>query len=733
MRFETFREKINQRYAPSEVTRIERAYAFADEGHAGQTRADGSPYIQHPVAVADILLELGLPSETIAAALLHDVVEDNDGISIEDVAREFGEEIARKVDGVTKLTELPRVSRAGEVDDEPMSEATLAKLRRAETIRKTMLAMNDDVQVVLIKLADRLHNMRTLGNLPVTKQRRIALETMEIFAPLANRLGIWQLKWELEDRSFRVVEPEKYREISEALAEKRTSRESSITRIIEQLQDALREHGLTAEITGRPKHIYSIYRKMQKKEKSLDQIYDVRALRVMVENEIQCYQVLGVVHALWRPLGGEFDDYIAAPKDNFYKSLHTAVLYDDGKTLEVQIRTHEMHRDAEYGIAAHWRYKEGGSRHDKNFEQRINYLRSMLDWQKEVQGEEFLDALKTDVFLDRVYVFTPRGDVIDLPMGSTPIDFAYHVHTEVGHRCRGARVNGRMVALNYQLKNGEQVEVVTAKRGGPSRDWLNPGQGYVFSTRAREKIRAWFRRQNLDQHIQTGRLLIDRDLKRLDLRVSLDEVAALFQGTKDEFWARVGRGDLNPQTVINKLVNQLRSTNDEQQLPPSEAEGEITPRPMEVASGDVTITGVGSLLTHMARCCNPVPGDQIVGYTTRGRGVTIHRADCPNMLRMRSSERERLITVGWGEDHQKTYPVPVRVVAFNRDGLMRDIAGIVADERINISSLNVPKIESHQAVINFTMDVTDMEQLVRVMNRIEQLPNVTGVQRIRGG
>jgi GTP pyrophosphokinase len=513
-----------------------RAYHASELAHEGQKRASGEPYINHCVAVAAILADMHVPPEVIAAGLLHDTVEDTK-LSLNDIHRDFGETVAKLVDGVTKLSHLPRVSRGdehagenGEQQEEVLSPEQLSKRKKdlaTETLRKTFLAMGEDVRVVLIKLADRLHNMRTLSYTKPDKQKRIAQETLDIFAPLANRLGIWQMKWELEDLGFRYLYPEKYKEIAEQLAERRDTREQQMEEIVSSIQKLLAQNHIKGEVSGRPKHIYSIYRKMQLKGKAFELVRDVRAVRVIVLDISSCYITLGIVHARWRPIPSEFDDYIAAPKDNFYQSLHTAVIFDDGKPLEVQIRTAEMHQNAEYGIAAHWRYKEGGKPVEEAYEQRILWLRRMMEWRQDVDdAQEFVDGMKTDVFQDRVYVFTPRGDIIDLPAGSTPIDFAYHVHTDVGHHCRGAKISSKLVPLDHVLQTGDQVEILAAKQGGPSRDWLNPSLGLVRTQRARSKIKAWFKKQNRDQNISQGRDLLERELQRLGLSdINLEDMA----------------------------------------------------------------------------------------------------------------------------------------------------------------------------------------------------------------
>jgi GTP pyrophosphokinase len=696
---------------------LAQAFHSANQAHANQKRASGEPYIQHCLAVAQMLADLRLDTATLAAALLHDTLEDTP-VTYEELEAEFGSEIARLVDGVTKLGQIDQLS--------GMSERNIKEDAKAESLRKMFLAMVDDVRVVLIKLADRLHNMRTLSSLPEHKRRRIARETLEIFAPLANRLGIWQIKWELEDLALRHLEPETYKEIATLIDERRPDRERYINKIVQQVQEELDKAGIGAEVTGRPKHIYSIYRKMHRKSVDFDQIYDVRAVRVLVETVRDCYAALGVIHNIWRPIPGEFDDYIATPKDNMYRSLHTAVVGPEGKPLEVQIRTYEMHYTAELGIAAHWRYKEG-HKQDPVFDNKIAWLRQLMEWRQEVtDAHEFIDSLKTDVFQDRVYSFTPRGDILDLPSGSTPIDFAYHIHTEVGHRCRGAKVNGRLVGLDYQLRNGDQVEILTAKRGGPSRDWLNPHLGYIKTSRARSKIRQWFKRQNREENIVQGREVLERELKRLGLEETSYEQVAKHLGYEriDDLLAAIGAGDINPHQIAGRVL---------QLTQPEEEVLEVAPghiAPTTPATG-VRVLGVGDLLTNLARCCNPLTGDEIVGYITRGRGVTIHRRDCPNILR--TKDRERLIAVDWGREVAETHPVNVRVEAYDRQGLLRDIAGVVADESINLSAANVvTRKKDNMATMMVTLEIADIDQLSRVLARIERLPNVVEARRQTG-
>ncbi|GAB4543333.1 MAG: bifunctional (p)ppGpp synthetase/guanosine-3',5'-bis(diphosphate) 3'-pyrophosphohydrolase [Anaerolineae bacterium] len=714
MDFEPWLASLEDGRSEGERELLRRAFNLASQAHANQKRASGEPYIQHCLAVAQMLAELRLDTDTLAAALLHDTLEDTE-VTYEELETGFGAEIARLVDGVTKLGQIDQLS--------GMSERNIKEDTRAESLRKMFLAMVDDVRVVLIKLADRLHNMRTLSSLPEPKRKRIARETLEIFAPLANRLGIWQIKWELEDLALRHLEPDTYKEIATLIDERRPDRERYIAKVVKRVQEELNKAGINAEVSGRPKHIYSIYRKMRRKGVDFEQIYDVRGVRVIVETTRDCYAALGVIHSLWRPIPGEFDDYIATPKDNMYRSLHTAVVGPDGKPLEVQIRTYEMDYTAELGIAAHWRYKEG-SKQDPVFDNKIAWLRQLMEWRQEVtDAHEFIDSLKTDVFQDRVYSFTPKGDIIDLPAGSTPIDFAYHIHTEVGHRCRGAKVNGKLVSLDYQLRNGDQVEILTSKRGGPSRDWLNPHLGYVRTSRARSKIRQWFKRQNREENIVQGREMLERELKRLGLDdTPYEQIARKFNYSKvDDLMAAIGAGDINAHQIAARALELAGPEEEIPEIPPTRV---LQPGP----TTGIRVRGVGDLLTNLARCCNPLPGDDIVGYITRGRGVTIHRRDCPNALR--TNDLERWIEVDWGTEVTETHPVNVRVEAYDRQGLLRDIASIVADESINLSAANVAtRKKDNMATMTVTLEIADIAQLSRVLARIERLPNVVEARR----
>ncbi|MBW8010599.1 MAG: bifunctional (p)ppGpp synthetase/guanosine-3',5'-bis(diphosphate) 3'-pyrophosphohydrolase [Chloroflexi bacterium] len=745
MRIENIVETLSEKYDQADHELILRAYRVASKAHKRQKRASGEPYINHCIAVAAILGEMHVPPAVIVAGLLHDTVEDTK-TTLEDIERDFGGEVASLVDGVTKLTQLPRVSRGDQRSNGKPEKAgkgklssrkttvrdnesgTSTKSRRAdlasETLRKTFMAMGEDVRVVLIKLADRLHNMRTLGHVPQDKRVRVARETLDIFAPLASRLGIWQMKWELEDLSFRYVDPETYKEIAENLASRRSERERQMLEIVSALDTLFNQNNIKVDISGRPKHIYSIFRKMMRKGVPFDMVHDVRAVRIAVEDIPSCYTVLGIIHTHWSPIPGEFDDYIASPKDNFYQSLHTAVIYDDGKTLEVQIRTPDMHQSAEYGIAAHWRYKEGVAR-DEDYERRIVWLRQIMEWMQDVEdAAEFVDSMKSDVFSDRVYAFTPLGDIIDLPVGSTPIDFAYHVHTEIGHRCRGAKVNGKLVSLDYQLQTGDQVEILTAKRGGPSRDWLNPNLKLINTQRARSKARRWFKLQDRKQNVSLGKQQLDRELRRLSLTdVDLGSLAKdLNLRNVNEMYMSIGIGDLSLGGIINQL------TLEEKILDEFTFETEDT-EAAPVIDDSITIQGLKGLMTTMAKCCKPAPGDEIIGYITRGRGATIHRQDCPNVLRVR--DRERLAQVSWGES-KHTYPVAVRIKAYDRDGLLRDVSTLISEERINMRNVNIT-VRQSQAVFDLILEVGNINQLSRVLTRVESLPNVMEARRVKPG
>jgi len=717
-------EIASKHLPPADLEVIKKAYEMAEVAHRGQLRMSGDPYIQHPLATAVTIASLRMDAALIAAGLLHDVPEDT-GRPLALIEEQFGPEVAKLVDGVTKL------SRVRWVPKDQSGEGTVKEKRRvddqayrAENVRKMFLAMADDVRVVLVKLADRLHNMKTLGFLPPEKRRRIAQETLEIYAPLANRLGIWQIKWQLEDLAFRHLEPVKYKEIAGSIKSRRAARERYISRVEAVLEEELKKAAIPADISGRPKHIYSIYRKMERQGTDISQIYDLQAVRIIVGEVRDCYTVLGIVHSLWRPLPGQFDDYIASPKESMYQSLHTTVLCLDAKPLEIQIRTREMHQLAEYGVASHWRYKEGVKK-DAKFDAKIAWLRQLMDWQQDMMigAQEFVDSLRTDVFQDQVYVFTPKGEIKELTAGATPLDFAYRVHTDVGHRCVGGKVNGRLVSLDYQLKNGDIVEILTSKSSrGPSRDWLNPNLNYIKTIHARDKIRQWFKKQQRDENIARGREMLEKELKRLGLDFGkLDEVASAFKYEKsDDFLAAVGYGDINTHQVA-------------QRLSPAPVEEELPPTVAAIPIADtrgIQVQGVGDLLTRLARCCNPVPGDPIVGFITRGKGVTVHRTDCPSVIN--EDEPERLVKVEWGRMDHQTFPVTIRVDAWDREGLVRDVAAVVADEKVNIASASVTVHKDRTATLTATLEIASIDRLARVLAKVEGIKDVFSVTRDGG-
>ena len=689
------------------------AFDFAVQAHGEQLRASGEPYVTHPAEAALILAELGLDAPTLAAALLHDVPEDT-SVTTAEIAERFGDEVALLVDGVTKLSKFSALS---------------AEEQHAENIRKMFLAMAQDIRVVLIKLGDRLHNMRTLAALPPEKQRRIARQTLEIYAPLAERLGIWQVKWELEDLSFKAMEPERYKELARLVDLRRDARADYITRAIALLRPELERAGIVAEFSGRAKHLYSIHKKMARKGSAFSEIYDVYAIRVIVENLRDCYAALGAVHSVWRPIPGQFDDYIAVPKNNLYQSLHTAVVALDGRPLEVQIRTRSMHEVAEVGIAAHWRYKDG-TRSDAAYDAKLAWLRQLLEWQRDVtDASEFLEGVRLDVFQDQVYVFTPKGDVKELPAGATPLDFAYLVHTDVGHRCIGAKVNNRLVPLEYRLKSGDIVEVVTARgKHGPSRDWLS----IVNTRQARDKIRGWFKHQERDENVSHGREALERELRRLARssieavgREKLEEAAsALNQGSVDDLFAAIGYGAIGAQQVVSRLGV---AADDARAILP------LTGAPVSVApaerTGGIRVKGVPDLLTRFGRCCRPLPGDPIVGYITRGKGVTVHLDSCTSSTTARESSRA--IEVEWevAPATAESYPVTIRIEAIDRTGLLSEITQVVAEQKVNILAASVATIGSTNAQVLATLAVGSISELARLMARIERIRGVRSVSR----
>ncbi len=695
---------------PPDRELVQRAYERAAAAHRGQRRLSGEDYVEHPLQVASILADLRLDASTLAAALLHDTVEDT-ALTLRQVTAEFGPDVGRLVEGVTKLSRISFRS------DQQVA---------AENIRRMLLAMADDIRVVLIKLSDRLHNMRTLDVLPESKRRRISRETLDIYAPLAHRLGIGQIKWELEDLAFRTLEPDNYQDVVGRVARKRKDRETLVSDLREILARELEKIEIGADISGRPKHIYSIWQKMTRDHKDFSQIFDLQAIRVQVGSVKDCYGVLGVVHSLWKPLPGRFKDYIAMPKSNGYQSLHTTVISQGGEPIEIQIRTHDMHQVADYGVAAHWAYKEGDS--DPHFDQKLGWLRLLMEWQKEVvDAESFVDAVKVDLFQDEVFVFSPKGDVLNLPAGSTPVDFAYRVHTEVGHRCIGAKVNGKMVALEYALKNGEIVEILTSKSPhGPSRDWLN----FVKSASARERIRKWFKSQTREENVAKGHDLLEKELHRMHRltlsqlpQAKLEEMARHYRyPTSEDFLAAIGYGDVSPHSVVMRMA--LTRTEDGDVLKSIPLIPQVHPAP------SVLVRGERGILTRIAPCCRPVPGDAITGFTTRGKGVTVHRTDCINSVN--SPDQARVVAVDWDVEASHVYPVAIKIEAWDRTGLLRDIATVVAEQRVNMSAASVHVYDDKTAVVSTTIEIDSLAQLSRLMERLEQVRDVNTVAREAG-
>lgn len=703
---------------------VTKAYNLAEEAHKDQRRVSGEPYILHPLAVAQILADMKIDTTTITASLLHDVVEDT-SYTLEDIKKMFGKEVAFLVDGVTKLSRLNYRTK----EDQQLN-----------SMRKMFLAMAKDVRVVVIKLADRLHNMRTLRYMRSDKQKRIAQETLEIFAPLAHRLGIFNIKWELEDLSFRYLEPDKYYDLVDQMKQKRHVREEIVNEAIDVLKKALDDAHIHCEINGRPKHFYSIYKKMKKDNRDLSQVYDLFAIRVIVDDVKDCYGVLGIVHSLWKPLPYRFKDYIAMPKPNNYQSLHTTVIGTRGQPVEIQIRTWEMHRIAEYGVAAHWRYKEGNQTANKDaFDEKMGWLRNLLEWQDTSNPKEFVNALKLDAFSDEVFVFSPRGDVIDLPQGSIPIDFAYRIHTDVGHRCVGAKINGKIVPLDYKLKNGDIVEIITSKVGKPSLDWLN----IVGSSESRSKIRSWFKKENREENIAKGLDALERECKRLGydwkaLNVGgrLGRVAKQMNaGSEDDLVAAVGYGGFAVNTVLIKLLELHKKDLQKQEEKTNSLaalEKLKTKKPVKHNGTGILVKGEPGLLVRLAKCCSPVPGDPIIGFITRGRGVSVHRADCPNVTHGQN-DVDRLIDVEWDYDGNERFEVNMEIVAYDRTGIMAEIMATLAEMKISILSVNAKTSDTKNVTIHMGISIKDLAQFEFVATKIRRLKDVYAVERYTGG
>ncbi|KUP05830.1 (p)ppGpp synthetase [Bacillus coahuilensis p1.1.43] len=716
-------ERTKKYLEEDDVALVQKAYEYADKAHKEQIRKSGEPYIIHPIQVAGILADLEMDAATVAAGFLHDVVEDTP-ISKQDIAETFNEEVAMLVDGVTKL---------GKIKYKSQEE------QQAENHRKMFVAMAQDIRVILIKLADRLHNMRTLKHLPAEKQRRIANETIEIFAPLAHRLGISKIKWELEDTALRYLNPQQYYRIVNLMKKKRDEREQYVDDVIHEMEDSLRDVDIHAELSGRPKHIYSIYRKMVLQNKQFNEIYDLLAVRIIVNSIKDCYAVLGIIHTCWKPMPGRFKDYIAMPKPNMYQSLHTTVIGPKGDPLEVQIRTRDMHRIAEYGVAAHWAYKEEkehvASRN--TFDKKLSWFREILEFQNEsTDAEEFIEALKIDLFSDMVFVFTPKGDVIELPSGSVPIDFAYRIHSEIGNKTIGAKVNGKMVTLDYRLRTGDILEILTSKHSyGPSQDWLKLAQ----TSQAKHKIKQFFKKQRKEENVEKGRELVEKeirsmefDLKEVMTNENIKRVYEKFNfSTEEDMYAAVGYNGLTAAQVANRLTEKLRKLrNQEESLLETMAELKAQPTTKRRGEAGVAVKGIDNLLIRLSRCCNPVPGDEIVGFITKGRGVSVHRSDCPN-VGTGDGELNRLIEVEWETDvnNRKEYNVDIEISGFDRRGLLNEVLQVVNESKTNITAVAGRTDRNKMATISMSISIQNVSHLQRVVEKIKQISDVYSVRR----
>lgn len=726
--FEDVLNKVAAYSTDSDIELVKRAYAFAEKVHQGQSRLSGEPYINHPLATADILADLEMDATSIAAALLHDVMEDGH-VPIEELQQNFGSDVARLVDGVTKLKLADFELR--ETDAESSKRRHADSRRSAENLRKIFLAMAHDFRVMVIKLADRLHNMRTLSALPPERQKKVAAETLQIFAPLAHRLGIWQIKWQLEDLAFKYTEPQAYADIAEKVAKTRKERESELNELIEEIRARLEKEGLKAEIQGRPKHLYSIHQKMAKQEVDFRDIYDLIAIRIIVDTVAECYQALGVVHDLWMPIPERFDDYIGKPKSNMYQSLHTKVIGPKGEPLEIQIRTRDMHRTAEFGIAAHWKYKEGG-RPDDAFEKKLSWLRQQFfEWQADSKdADEFLRSVTEDLFTDQVFVFTPKGDVIDLPAGSTPVDFAYRIHSDLGNRCVGAKVNGRIVPLNYQFHNGDIVEIISRSNAVPSQDWLS----FVRTSTARNRIKAFYRKLHYNESVAKGREILEREIERQGLEqeelLKSEHLEKVLESLKfqseDDLFAAIGYGHVAALTVVNRL---------KAAQPPSVGLSVSGKRPPVEGKLGIVAGGVGDVAIRRAKCCAPIPGDEIVGYVTRGRGVALHRKGCPNIAIYYEKEPDRMVEVEWTHADGERFQAGLFIKALDRVGLLNDISAIFSESKTNIYSAKIGSRPDKTAYFDLTVEVSDLGHLNRLMSSIASLSDILEVRRtsVTGG
>ncbi|MBT6680773.1 MAG: bifunctional (p)ppGpp synthetase/guanosine-3',5'-bis(diphosphate) 3'-pyrophosphohydrolase [Chloroflexi bacterium] len=727
--------KIDTYLADDRAEFVRDALAFATDAHSGQSRLSGEPYVEHPIATAEFLAERRMDATTLAAALLHDVIEDCE-ISREQIEDKFADEVAKLVDGVTKMNSIDILARGDRVNASFALNGNIDQdddrtARQAASMRKMLVAMAEDVRVVLIKLADRLHNMRTLDAHSQDRRISIARETLEIYAPLAHRLGAWDLKWRLEDEAFRHLQPRQYRSVYRLIRRKRSEREQYTERVMKILQEKLDEHDIQAEVTGRPKHLYSIYQKMHRyaeQGRQFNDIQDLTALRVLVGSEEECYRVLWIAHSLWRPVPGQFDDYIASPKENLYQSIHTSVMCEENAPVEIQIRTRRMHDLAENGVASHWAYKEeGDSSSDDNFEQRMSWLRQLLDWQNELEGDsQYLDTVRTDILRDQVYVYTPMGEIKELPGGSTPLDFAYRVHTDLGHHTVSASVNGQHVPLNTVLENGDTVEIDKSRSvRGPRTDWLNPDLGYLYTASAREKVRTWFRRQRREENVQRGRELLRRQVSQLRSSTPEEEIAAALKfESADDLAEALGSGTLQPADVVRGLVDIAG----EPDLVRVEREGEQSHQGVVVLHSDQSASDT---VTRLARCCSPVYGDAITGYVTRERGVTVHLQTCPN-LRARL-EPERSVEVAWGHLEER-YASRLKIDAWDRVGLLRDLTAVVSREKANIHRIHSSEQQlAGRSTVELTVYTSGVDQLTRLCARLDAVPGVQSVQRQGAG
>lgn len=710
--------KITKAFGQEAADKIKEVYDFAEKAHAGQKRSSGEPYSIHPLAVAVILTDLGMDVDTIAAGLLHDTIEDT-GVTREELERRFGAEVAGMVDGVTKLSRLSYKTK---------------EEQQVESLRKMFLAMAKDIRVIIIKLADRMHNLRTLEYVDEEKQREKAYETLEIYAPLAHRLGIFKIKWELEDIALRYIDPKGYYDLVDKVATKRREREAYIREVVHDLKEKLNEVSIECEIEGRPKNFYSIYKKMYMQHKDFEQIYDLQAIRVLVNTVKDCYGVLGVAHTLWKPIPGRFKDYIAVPKPNMYQSLHTTVIGPKGEPFEIQIRTWEMHRTAEYGIAAHWKYKEG-RRTSYDMDKKLAWLRQLLEWQSDSSdAREFMETLKIDLFTDEVFVFTPKGDVINLPKGATPLDFAYTIHSAIGNRCIGAKANGKIVTLDYQLATGDIVEILTTQSAnhGPSRDWLK----VVKTSQAKNKIRQWFKKERREENIEKGREALEREAKRqgyaLSQLIKAEWVDGIFKKygftSMDDLYSALGYGGIPTNQVLTRLIDEYRKANNQEQ--PENVIKETRPeKEKNFNDNGISVKGIDNVMVRFAKCCNPVPGDPVIGYITKGRGVSVHRADCIN-LSDESVETNRLIEVSWVGEHKASYNAEIQLVAKDRQAILADITNAIADIKINVTAINARTARNKQVVINMNMEIHDTQQLEKVMKYLGRLQDVVDVYRV---